>query len=118
MGNLAVANIKKRVEGGRQKVVCDITFSAAYATNGDSFLAADLENLFGKAAEIGINGAGGADIDTFTAEIALADGTEAALDRVNKKLKAFSGRAEVANATDLHLAVCRCEFALRAAATG
>lgn len=105
MGTVTVTPKRRWFEGANKKAVsADITFSASYATNGDTIADADIVALLDqKVADLSV-------IDLFTAEIALADGTEAALDRTNKKIKAYSGRAEVANATNLSAAVFRAVF--------
>ena len=107
MGNLTVAIRGKRVEGGRRKVVADITFSNSYATNGDSFVAADIQAI---AEKLGVVNAAGdlSGVEVLDSE-AGSDGTTVYLDRANKKLKAFKG-AEVANTTNLSAITVRCEF--------
>ena len=107
MGNLVVANLKKRVEGGRRKVVADITFSNSYATNGDSFVAADIAAIT-KALNVDNAAADLTGVEVLDSESG-SDGTTVYLDRANKKLKAFKG-AEVANTTNLSAITIRCEF--------
>lgn len=104
MGNMAVTIKRRTVRGNKKVVYFDLTGSASYATNGDTLLAADIDALLEQKS-------GAEDLtraDVFVAEICPADGTEFALDRTNKKVKAFNGRAEVANATNLSAAVARC----------
>lgn len=106
MGNASVTIKRRTVEGSKKVVFFDLALAASYATNGDTLLAADIQTLL----EQRVGAEDLTKVDLFIAEIATADGTEYALDRANKKVKAFNGRAEVANATNLSAAVARCKI--------
>lgn len=116
MGNCTVANIKKGVTGNRKRITFDLTFSASYATGGDSLVTADLVNLFGPEAGIGgINGGNQAVVlDSFDCEPGSA-GHIAVLDRANKKVKAFNGTTEIAAATNLAGVTVKAEVLVTAA---
>lgn len=100
MGNAAVTIRKKYVEGGRRKLTADVTLSTSYATNGDTVVAADIAAInmaLGLPERSDLSGVEVADCEMGS------DGTSLYIDRTNKKVKAFSGRAEVANATNLNV---------------
>lgn len=100
MGQVVIANLKKRTQGNRRSVVLDVTLSNSYATNGDTIQASDVQLILDT---LGVNSKASTDltaIETVDAEMG-SDGTSLFLDRANVKFKAFSGRAEVGAATNL-----------------
>lgn len=103
MGNLTVTVVKRNVTGGQRRVIADITYSSSYATNGDTMVAADITKLLPEAT------GGLADVLLATFEDSSL-GHAAYLDRTNKKIKAWNGTTEIANATNLSAVTVRGEF--------
>lgn len=103
MGAATITAKRKQIVGNRVRQSFDLTFSASYATNGDTLAASELAKVVPERKVI-------ADllfVDLFIAEIGPA-GHDVYLDRTNLKVKAFNGTTEIANATNLSAVVVRC----------
>lgn len=103
MGNVTITPKRKNYSNNRVRQSFDLTFSASYATNGDTIPAAELAKIIPDRKTISdLNF-----VDLFIAELGPA-GHELYLDRANLKVKAFNGITEIANATNLSAVVARC----------
>lgn len=80
MGNVTAVVVRRDVKGTQRRVVVDITGSGAYATNGDTVVAADILKVLPEAAQ------GLTDVQEWECEPSVA-GDYGILDKVNKKIK-------------------------------
>lgn len=101
MGNVTAAVVKRNVVGGARSVIVDITFSNAYATNGDTATAAVIAQILPDVS----NGLSGVLFCKYQND---ASGKFAVLDAANKKFKLFTvAGVEATNATDQSAVVIR-----------
>lgn len=102
MGAATVTAKRRQYVGNRVRQSFDLTFSASYATNGDTLAASELAKIVPERKVV-------ADlvfVDYADFE-ASPSGHSVYLDRTNLKVKAFNGTTEIANATNLSAIVVR-----------
>lgn len=103
MGNLTFVWGRYYEHEGRVTRTADITFSSSYATNGDTWLAADIEIAMPYINDLTL-------LEVFLVE-PMSAGASVYLDKTNKKLKLYNAAGtEATNASNQSTVTVRCMF--------